>query len=465
MLFFVLKILLVSGVFVGGGIWLSSINMVFSVICWIIGIIIGVFGALLALLLFGGTLATREGFKNGLLTGGIIDDRSKHSVIHIAVISNGGDPSKYIFGIQRQKYDAFPYQSLDKGVDRIACASVFSDEVHHPGSWHSFSPTPVAFGTSDPVRIRGCLWKVEQDDESGTNCFAVLERFLARHSVPEDFKELYVCDLQGNLLETRIISKKGESTPPPLPPQNAQVTQTAVAESGLIELLQRAAGAHGLNLAAAEGGLIETSTGFTLVPQLLSSLQVDSALTQTATILNIAHPDLFPDGIYEYQHSIGTSEADSLQKGFDQWAQLDWPVLREALSPEHQSCTRMDMEYPAAEGRVAHTRSLILGPVMHMGIDQGAQATSEEQHPSGCPCCLLTNSMLAFREQLETPGVLFALRLFAMRDDDGSTQADCRINGEEYEPGKAALAAYAASWPQAGFESRKQYVVATSAPK
>jgi hypothetical protein len=53
----------------------------------------------------------------------------------------------------------------------------------------------------------------------------------------------------------------------------------------------------------------------------------------------------------------------------------------------------------------------------------------------------------------------FGLRLFAVRNPDGTAQADCRVNGEEWEPGKAALREYVQTWPDAGMEFRKQYVV------
>ncbi len=45
-----------------------------------------------------------------------------------------------------------------------------------------------------------------------------------------------------------------------------------------------------------------------------------------------------------------------------------------------------------------------------------------------------------------------------MRDESGAPGADCRINGEDYEPGMEALRAYVATWPGAGVEYRKQYV-------
>jgi hypothetical protein len=40
-----------------------------------------------------------------------------------------------------------------------------------------------------------------------------------------------------------------------------------------------------------------------------------------------------------------------------------------------------------------------------------------------------------------------------------SDLADCRVNGHDFAPALPLLRAYAARWPQAGLEFRKQYVV------
>jgi hypothetical protein len=66
--------------------------------------------------------------------------------------------------------------------------------------------------------------------------------------------------------------------------------------------------------------------------------------------------------------------------------------------------------------------------------------------------------MLAFQALLETDD-FYGIRFYAMRDADGNPQADCRVNGEDWEPGAAALREYVAKWPERGFEFRKQYVV------
>src|SRR5215510_12369335 len=81
---------------------------------------------------------------------------------------------------------------------------------------------------------------------------------------------------------------------------------------------------------------------------------------------------------------------------------------------------------------------------------------------SFCPCCLLTNSYGAFESLIESDG-FFAIRLLAMRNGDGSAQADCRVNGEDWQAGQRALCDCARTWPDAGFEVRKQYVVLQTA--
>ncbi len=69
----------------------------------------------------------------------------------------------------------------------------------------------------------------------------------------------------------------------------------------------------------------------------------------------------------------------------------------------------------------------------------------------------MTCSRLGFSAQ----GVTRA-RLFAAREQDGTPLADCRVNGEDWAHGAQALRKYAITWPAAGYEFRKQYVVLQS---
>ena len=206
-----------------------------------------------------------------------------------------------------------------------------------------------------------------------------------------------------------------------------------------------------------------TESGYEIAPVLISFQPLDRGGAQTVTVTRVRHPTLIPGGLFEYQHSTGDSMADALAKGFDQWAQTDLAALLDALEEKPNRCTRMEMSFPATpDGRPARDRRVILGPVSHLLVPRPTSpAAAEEEHPF-CPCCLLTRSFEAFKDQLQGEGT-FGLRLFAMRNADGSTAADCRVNGEEYEPGKAALRRYVDTWPPGGVEFRKQYVVVRSA--
>ena len=240
-----------------------------------------------------------------------------------------------------------------------------------------------------------------------------------------------------------------------------------------VALLAAVLNEKGHSLQKEKTWLLEKNSGFTLFPQLVELQPLDNGGVQTVTTIQTGHPSLTPDGIFEYQHSTGSSIADALTKGFDQWAQMDFVPLMQALQPEAKSCMAMVMEFPAQDGRPARTRRALLGPVMHYmqnppvdsqsPSDNERQRSTEDEHPF-CACCLLTRSFEAYKELIEGAG-FYGIRLFAARDGSGAPQADCRVNGEDWEKGAEALRAYARTWPEAGYEFRKQYVVLQSINK
>lgn len=200
--------------------------------------------------------------------------------------------------------------------------------------------------------------------------------------------------------------------------------------------------------------LLHKASGYSLLPQIAHVQPLDGAV-HTTTTLQFHHPAICPEGAFEYQHSTGGSMAESIAGGFEQWAQFDFPALLDALRPTPQHSMMWEMEFPAAEGKPARRRRAVLGPVAH--CMQAPRPSGGDEHPF-CPCCLLTKSFEAFRQLMEADR-FYGLRLFAARDADGTPQADCRVNGEDWEAGAAALRDYVATWPPAGFEFRKQYVV------
>jgi len=196
-------------------------------------------------------------------------------------------------------------------------------------------------------------------------------------------------------------------------------------------------------------------SGFLIQPQLAELQLLESGGVRTVTTMQVNHPALIPAGVFEYQHSTGDTVVSSLTKGFDQWVQTDFVTFLDALRIKPEFCTMMEMTFPAKDGKPELVRRAVLGPVTHMSQ---TPTDAAEGHAPVCPCCLLTNSFEAFRE-LMGGDAFYGLRLFALRDGDGNPGADCRVNGDDWEKGAQALRAYAHTWPAAGYEFRKQYVV------
>lgn len=205
-------------------------------------------------------------------------------------------------------------------------------------------------------------------------------------------------------------------------------------------------------------------SGFILQPLLVEARPLERGGVQTVTTIDVRHAELIKDGLFEYQHSTGDDLTESLTKGLESWESVDLPVLLDALRPKPEKCTLWVMTFPAKDGALARTRRAVLGNVtcfaQHPPAPNEAEcnesAQEECEHPF-CNCCFLTRNFEVFRSQIESDGC-FGIRFYALRDKDGTPGADCRINGEDYEPGMEALRSYVATWPWAGFEFRKQYV-------
>ncbi len=218
----------------------------------------------------------------------------------------------------------------------------------------------------------------------------------------------------------------------------------------LIRLLLSALKKHNIEATHRNGWLL-LSDGLYLHPEVLAVVPLEAGGVRTATTVAVAHETLAPQGLFEYQHAAGEDTHAAFLAGFEGWIDLDLPVLLDAVRNTQKDCTAMDMELPEPASR---KRRALLGPVAHTARRDSA---IKEEHPF-CPCCLLTHSFEAFKEQLHGEG-FFGLRLLVARDTDGNVTADCRVNGLDWEPGKEHLLEYGKTWPDRGFEMRKQYVV------
>jgi hypothetical protein len=249
---------------------------------------------------------------------------------------------------------------------------------------------------------------------------------------------------------------------------NGQKTWTE--HYNLVTLIASVLRELGYLIESEESWLVHPDSGFVLVPRLVQLKPLEKGGVLTTTTLQTNHPALVPDGVFEYQHATGDNVEDSLRKGFDQWAQTSLVALLDALQPMPATCTTLRMTFPQKDGKFAFARRAVLGPVTH--LVQNAEVYAEKSTPGSggdvqggggeshefCPCCLLTRSFEAFRELIED-NVFYGLFLFAARDEKGVPQADCRVNGNDWEKGAQALRKYVTTWPEAGYEFRKQYVV------
>jgi len=206
---------------------------------------------------------------------------------------------------------------------------------------------------------------------------------------------------------------------------------------------------------------LELANGVTLYPQVWTVDKQQPAGVRVASTIQIAHPSLTSDGVFEYQHARGDDLRDAFARGFEGWAKLDLPVYLDALCDKPQNSMVVSKSFQYEHGGALHRR-VLLGPTAQY-------ASTPAQEPQGtahafCACCLFSRSLAAF-EPLLAADRFFGLRMYAARDEHGGIEADCRVNGEDYPRGAEALRRYVESWPMRGFEYRKQYAVLQTRPE
>ncbi|PTA73263.1 MULTISPECIES: DUF6348 family protein [unclassified Stenotrophomonas] len=232
----------------------------------------------------------------------------------------------------------------------------------------------------------------------------------------------------------------------------------------LLPLLQQVLQEDGITCRVDDSAL-QLDSGLRLTPHAMAAQARDNGGWQTSTVIEIQHPVLFADGLFEYQHANGADERASLLSGLQTWVRVDLATLQTAVgAADAQGLPMLGLTYPAGDEGEELQRTVVLGPLAHYRAQEVDASTCREDDHGSCPCCLFTRSMDAFDDLLKARPFL-AIRLFASRDAEGLCEADCRVNGHDFAAALPLLRAYAASWPQAGLEFRKQYVVIrTGAP-
>ncbi len=207
---------------------------------------------------------------------------------------------------------------------------------------------------------------------------------------------------------------------------------------------------------------LQLECGIILQPRFVHLQPVEPTGVKTTSTVEASHPFAFPDGLFEYQFSQGKDLTNSFRQGFEGWAEFDLPVLLDLLRMTPKNCTHLTANYPLAGSTNSLERRVIFGPPGEI-VANRVTPEQEDEHPF-CPCCLFTNSIDSFKKFLETDAP-YGIRLLAARYESGNSEADCRVNGSDWQEGQNALMRYIETWPQRGFELRKQYVVIQTVPK
>jgi uncharacterized protein DUF6348 len=205
---------------------------------------------------------------------------------------------------------------------------------------------------------------------------------------------------------------------------------------------------------------VSLPNGVALVPQVVRAMALQTKGLQTTSTIQISHPSLVPEGLFEYQHAMGDTLDEAFRKGFNWFAEGDLPVFLDALETNRRECAFLNIILPAGvvEGERIR-RVVVLGPAARYGI---RLAPEDEKHRF-CTCCLLTKNFPAFKSIIEATHP-YGIRFYVMRDEFGKVIADCRVNGEDWPTGVESLVNYGRTWPGDGFEYRKQYVLIHTAP-
>jgi len=234
---------------------------------------------------------------------------------------------------------------------------------------------------------------------------------------------------------------------------NAQRTRTE--EVNLVSCMAEVLRFGGYSITVGKSWVQLHESELVLQPGIVSFKPLQPSGVQTVTTIEVSREGSIPAGVFEFQHSTGDDTQQSITKGFEAWMQMDLPVFLDALRPKPKLCTFLQFEQAAAGEAPGKKARVVLGPVSHL-VSRPAESQAEE-HPF-CPCCLFTACADVMKPKI-LDGQFYGIRLFALRGPDGNPGADCRLNGENWEPGKSALLEYVKSWPERGVEFRKQYLI------
>jgi len=214
-----------------------------------------------------------------------------------------------------------------------------------------------------------------------------------------------------------------------------------------------------MNFAVANEGLCLriVGTDFIVTPLAVDLMQSDQRF-QTTTTIQVDSPLGLKQTVFEFQHDSGDQPLQALTSGFKKWVEYELSVLLDVIEPDPTTSAGVAFSWQEPHSQTRTVRKVTFGPIEWVRIQPDITVFEPTGHLF-CRCCMFRNRLISdtlgrFLKSNE----LHAIKLFAFRDADGKTSADCRVNGVNFEDGKNALLQYARTWPGRHMETRKQYI-------
>jgi hypothetical protein len=123
-------------------------------------------------------------------------------------------------------------------------------------------------------------------------------------------------------------------------------------------------------------------SGIAIRPDPLEPLALGSSV-RSGVIVSMDHPRFPAGGLYEYQYAVADTESEAIGEGLDQWLQMDFTVLLDALRERPENCNAMEWQSQPDESP-EHVRRVLFGPVGHL-VAKPEVASADAEHPF-CPC-------------------------------------------------------------------------------
>lgn len=171
-------------------------------------------------------------------------------------------------------------------------------------------------------------------------------------------------------------------------------------------------------------------------------------------IIKVRHEKFFPHGIFEYSYGFGKDAAEAIEHAIFRWIELDFNAFHDLLCESKavfREGNKLELVSISTNGGILGWE-VVLTDIIHLESEtQKVKINQDEIYLDMLD--LITGSLLCEK------GV-YGIKYFAMQDESGNIQLDCRLNGIDWEEGRRALGNYVLNWGiQNELHWRKQYVL------